>query len=162
MTDQNDNPEEKAAFAALLLKERDPFKAALRLFPDNTNRALWVANHWPNDKEVKEEQARLMGVDGGSSLLPSKTELARDIWDRMQGKANANGVIVPPTADEYAKLAKLYAEVMTFIEKPQTNLNVNNYVQRVVEVPMFASPEEWEKAASTQQTELLANARTRH
>ncbi len=40
MSDELKESEEKAAYAALLLKERDPFKAALSLFPNNTNRAL--------------------------------------------------------------------------------------------------------------------------
>ncbi len=162
MTDQRNESEEKAAYAALLLKERDPFKAALQLFPDNTNRALWVANHWPIDAEVKAEQERLMGEDDGSSFLPSKAELARDIWQRMQGTTLANGVAIPPTPEEYAKLAKLYADVRGFIEKPQTNVNVTTNVQRVVEVPVFQSESEWENAAARQQRELLENARTRH
>ncbi len=162
MTDQRNESKEKAAYAALLLKERDPFKAALQLFPDNTNRALWVANHWPIDAEVKAEQERLMGEDDGSSFLPSKAELARDIWQRMQGTTLANGVTIPPTPEEYAKLAKLYADVRGFIEKPQTNVNVTTNVQRVVEVPVFQSESEWENAAARQQRELLENARTRH
>lgn len=162
MTDQRNESEEKAAYAALLLKERDPFKAVLQLFPDNTNRALWVANHWPIDAEVKAEQERLMGEDDGSSFLPSKAELARDIWQRMQGTTLANGVTIPPTPEEYAKLAKLYADVRGFIEKPQTNVNVTTNVQRVVEVPVFQSESEWENAAARQQRELLENARTRH
>lgn len=154
--------EEKAAYAALLLKERDPFKAALQLFPDNTNRALWVANHWPNDAEVKAEQERLIGVDDGASFLPSKAELARDIWQRMQGTTLPSGVVIPPTPEEYAKLAKLYADVRGFIEKPQTNVNVTTNVQRVVEVPVFQDESSWEAAAARQQRELLNNARTRH
>lgn len=161
MTEQNES-EEKAAYAALLLKERDPFKAALQLFPDNTNRALWVANHWPIDTEVKAEQVRLMGEDDGSSFLPSKAELARDIWQRMQGTTLASGVTIPPTPEEYAKLAKLYADVRGFIEKPQTNVNVTTNVQRVVEMPVFQDEDAWEAAAAKQQRESLQNARTRH
>lgn len=162
MSEVTNESEEKAAYAALLLRERDPFKAALSLFPDNTNRALWVANHWPNDAEVKEEQARLIGEDEGASFLPSKVELARDIWQRMQGTTLPSGVTIPPTPEEYAKLAKLYADVRGFIEKPQTNVNVTTNVQRVVEVPVFQSENEWEAAAAKQQRELLNNARTRH
>lgn len=164
MTDATDNDAtEKAAYAALLLKERDPFKAALLLFPNNTNRALRVANEWPNDPVVKAEQTKLTEGDGELSFLPGKAQLARDIWDRMQGTTLAGGVVIPPTPEEYAKLAKLYADVRGFIDKPQTNVNVNNtVVQRVVEVPVFQSSEEWEAAAARQQRELLNNARTRH
>lgn len=162
MSDELKESEEKAAYAALLLKERDPFKAALSLFPNNTNRALWVANHWPNDAEVKAEQKRLTDEGGDMAFLPGKGDLARDIWQRMQGTALPNGVTIPPTPEEYAKLAKLYADVRGFIEKPQTNVNVTTNVNRVVEMPVFANENEWEAEAARQQRELLENARTRH
>lgn len=161
MSEQNES-QEKAAYAALLLKERDPFKAALQLFPNNTNRALWVANHWPIDPEVIEAKAALMADAGEMGFLPGKAELANDIWQRMQGTQTADGRTIPPTAEEYAKLAKLYADVRGFIEKPQTNVNVVNNIPRVVEMPVFADESEWEAAAARQQRELLANARTRH
>ena len=161
MSDELKESEEKAAYAALLLKERDPFKAALSLFPNNTNRALWVANHWPNDAEVKAEQSRLSEEEGDSFLL-SKREFLQDIEARMKGTTLPNGVTVPPTPDEYSKLAKLYADVRGFIEKPQTNVNVTTNVNRVVEMPVFANENEWEAEAARQQRELLENARTRH
>jgi len=161
MTDERNESEEKAAYAALLLKERDPFKAALQLFPDNTNRALWVANHWPNDDEVKAEQTRLSNEEGDSFLL-SKREFLQDIEQRMRGTVYPNGAVIPPTPEEYAKLAKLYADVRGFIEKPQTNVNVTTNIQRVVEVPVFQDESSWEAAAAKQQRELLNNARTRH
>lgn len=161
MTDERNESEEKAVYAALLLKERDPFKAALQLFPDNTNRALWVANHWPNDDEVKAEQTRLSNEEGDSFLL-SKREFLQDIEQRMRGTVYPNGAVILPTPEEYAKLAKLYADVRGFIEKPQTNVNVTTNIQRVVEVPVFQDESSWEAAAAKQQRELLNNARTRH
>jgi len=162
MSDELKESEEKAAYAALLLKECDPFKAALLLFPNNTNRALWVASHWPNDAEVKAEQKRLTDEGGDMAFLPGKAELARDIWQRMQGTMLPNGVTVLPTLEEYAKLAKLYADVCGLIEKPQANINLTTNVSRVVEMPVFANESEWEAEAARQQRELLENARTRH
>ncbi len=96
------------------------------------------------------------------AFLPGKGDLARDIWQRMQGTTLPNGVTIPPTPEEYAKLAKLYADVRGFIEKPQTNVNVTTNVNRVVEMPVFANESEWEAEAARQQRELLENARTRH
>lgn len=161
MIDETKERKEKAAYAALLLKERDPFKAALQLFPDNTNRALWVANHWPNDVEVRAEQ-NIINKENPDSALLSKREFLQDIEQRMKGLPLAGGVSVPPTTEEYAKLAKLYADIRGFIEKPQTNLNVVNNIPRVVEMPVFSSESEWENAAARQQRKLLKNARTRH
>lgn len=162
MTEENKESQEKATYAGLLLKERDPFKAALALFPNNTNRALWVANHWPNDPEVIEAKAALVQEGGNMSFLPDKAELARDIWERMQGTTTADGRTIPPTPDDYAKLAKLYADVRGFIEKPQNNQNVTVVVPKAIEVPTHGSNEDWEQAAAKQQQDLLNVSRSRH
>jgi hypothetical protein len=154
--------EEKAAFAVGLLKQpNDPFKVALSLFPDNTNRALWVAHNWPHDAEVKAEQERLANEDGGD-FLPSKADLARAIWQKMEGTTNSEGRVIVPTTEDYAKLAKLYAEVRGFIEKPGTGPQVNVIVPRAIEVPTHGSNEAWEAAAEIQQRELLNVSRSRH
>jgi hypothetical protein len=162
MTEEHDESQEKVAYAGLLLKERDPFKAALSLFPNNTNRALWVANHWPVDPEVKEAQAKLTAEGGEMGFLPDKAELARDIWERMQGTKTADGRTISPTADEYSKLAKLYADVRGFIEKPQNNQNVTVVIPKAIEVPTHGTNEEWEQAAAKQQQDLLNVSRSRH
>lgn len=153
-SDESDNiSEEKRSYAALLIKEREPFKAALLLFPEATNRALWVSNNWPNDPEVVAEKERLLKEGAANAHLLSKTDLARDIHERMQ---------VVTKADDYVKLAKLYAEVLGYIEKPQASVTVTNNVPRVVEMPVFPTQDDWEAAAAKQQRESLANARTRH
>lgn len=154
--------EEKLAYASLLLTERDPFKAALALFPNNTNRALWVAVNWSKDQEVKAEQARLVDEESDSFVL-SKRELLQDIEQRMKGTTYPNGNVVPTTADEYAKLAKLYADIRGFIDKPAAvNVNTSVIVPRAIEVPTHGTNEQWEIAAETQQRELLSVSRTKH
>ncbi len=161
---QNNEIEEKLKFAELLLKTPDePFKAALALFPDDVSRALWVAAHWPADPDVKAAQEEALADSGSLSFLPSKAELARDIWQRMQGTKTVEGRLISPDADDYAKLAKLYAEVMNFIEKPSITTNVNNViVPKVIEIPNYGTAEEWENAATKQQRELLNVSRSRH
>jgi len=146
----------KAEFARLLLRTpEDPFKAALMLFPDNTSRALRVANEWPADPEVIAAQAAIVEDEGEMSFLPTKADLARSIWSRMQGDR-----ICP---EDFAKLGKLYAEVRGFIEKPQTNINtnVNNVTNRVMVVRESASDADWETKLRKQQ-EDLTNASTKH
>lgn len=150
--------EEKVKFARLLLSEKDAFKAALLLYPDDTSHALWVADNWANDEEVLAYVATHDSIDA----LPSKTQLARDIWERMQGIALSNGKISRPTADDYVKLAKLYADVRGFIEKPQMNSNVTVVVPKAIEVPTYESDAAWEKAAAKQQQELISVSRSRH
>lgn len=162
MTTPNES-EEKAAFAALLLKTpTEPFKAALALFPDNTSRALWVANHWVNDPEVLAAQKRNKEEFGEFAGLADKVDLARDIWQRMQGTTTPDGRQIIPSPDDYAKLAKLYAEVRGFIEKPQTGPAVQVVFPRAIEVPTHGSNEDWEAAAAKQQRELLDVSRSRH
>jgi len=146
----------KAEFARLLLKSpSDPFKAALMLFPDNTNRALRVANDWPADPEVMAAQAALLEEDGELSFLPTKADFARKIWDKMDEERLA--------PEDFAKLGKLYADVRGFIEKPQTNINnnVNNVTNRVMVIRESESNDDWEAKLRKQQ-EDLTNASTKH
>lgn len=159
MTEQ----EEKAKFAELLLKPNsEPFKVALELFPENTSKALWIANNWPHDTEVVEIQAKLKLELGEFAGLYDKAELLRAIQRRMEGLQTESGRIIPPSADDFAKLAKLYAEMMAFIEKPQTGPAVQVIIPRAIEVPVYNSMEEWEADAQTQQRDLQNVSRSRH
>jgi len=162
MIEENNEDQQKAEYANLLLKERDPFKAAILLFPANTNRALWVANHWPHDPVVKEFQKSLLSASDELDFLPTKAELARDIWEKMKGVTTSEGRQIAPSPDEYSKLAKLYADVRGFIEKPQNNQNITVVIPKAIEVPTHGTNAEWEAAAATQQRELLDVSRSRH
>lgn len=164
MSTISNEDDEKQAFAMLSLQfPAEPFKAALKLFPANTNRALWVATHWPKDAQVKAYIAEFVEDQGEFAGLAGKAELARDIWNRMQGHITESGVAVLPSADDYVKLAKLYAEVRGFIEKPAATTNVFTGVsQKVIEAPVHSSDEAWEQAAEQQQRDLLNVSRTKH
>lgn len=147
--------EEKAAFAALLIKNpTDPFKVALELFPDNTNRALRIAHEWPTDPEVK---AAIGALKAEGVSRHSKEEIRDELITELM-----NIVRGPSMPDDKVKAAKAIGELFGLIEKPQTNVNVTNNIPRVVEYPVFANGDEWEQAAAQQQRELLNNARTRH
>jgi len=163
MTDtQTDEQLEKAAYAAFLLEHRDPFKAALAMIPDDNKRAFWIAVHWPKDEAVIAETARLKGPDGMAGLA-SKRDLAKDIWTRMQGTVYPNGTVVPLPAEDYAKLAKLYADVMNYIEKPlPPSQTTNVFLPKAIEVPTHGTDAEWEAAAEAQQAQLLSVSRSRH
>lgn len=148
----------KSAFAAELLKTpNDPFKAALAVFGADTGRALRAAHEWAKDPEVMAEQARLKGELGEMAFLPDKSELARVIWERMQGTTYANGSTIPTTAEEFAKLAKLYAEVRGYIEKPTTNIN-NNVItaNKVMVVKDHGDNDTWAKRLREQQKGLTS------
>lgn len=142
----------KAKFARLLLKEpSDPFAVALKVFPDDTKRALWVANNWPSDTEVLSLQEKAEEEEGELTFLPTKGQLCRGIWDKMNDKFT--------DADTYAKLSKVYAEVRGFIEKPQiaVNTNIQNVTNKVMIVRENGSDADWERKLLEQQARL-ANA----
>lgn len=138
---------QKKAYAALLLNEPDPYKAAFCLFPGNTNRAILVASQWPSDQVVIEEQTRLRTeVAANKPALPSKHDLAKVVWERMKGT---------PDDEAFVKLAKLYGEVNGFIEKPQpSQTNVNIQQNRVMTVRDFGTEENWETKMLDQQRKL--------
>jgi hypothetical protein len=141
--------EYKVEYARQLLKTpKDPFKAALVLFPNNTNRALRVANEWPQDIVVRNAQNELIENEGELAFLPTKGELARSVWDRMQSEWVAT--------DDFGKLGKLYADVMGFIEKQNTNVNVGvNVSNRVMIVKDNGNDEQWEAKLQAQQAKLI-------
>lgn len=144
--------EAKEKFSRLLLKEpSDPFAVALKVFPDDTKRALWVANNWPSDPEVLSLQEKATEDEGELAFLPTKGQLCRDVWEKMQDKFT--------DPDTYVKLGKLYAEVRGFIEKPQmaVTTNVQNVTNKVMIVRESGSDAEWERKLLEQQTRL-ANA----
>lgn len=159
-----DEDEEKRAFAMLCIQfPNEPFKAALQLFPSNTNRALRVATEWPKDSLVKETISQIYEQCGEFAGLAGKADLARDVWQRMQGIVLDDGTVIRPNSEDYVKLAKLYADIRGFIEKPSTSVTVNNAIAgNVIEVPVYDNDEDWEKDVQQQQQELLNVSRTRH
>lgn len=143
--------EAKEKFARLLLKEPlEPFAVALKVFPDDTKQALKVANEWPSDLEVLRFQEQAVSADGEKSFLPTKGELARDTWNLMHSKYTEPG--------DFAKLGKLYAELMGFIEKPKTEIttNVQQITNRVMVVRESVSDADWERKLLAQQERLTA------
>jgi hypothetical protein len=147
--------EEKQKFVKLWVKDpENPFAAALQLFPNNTPRALWVASNWPVDPEALDIKNDIENGDDLDSLLAGKVELARDVWLRMKAARYD---------EDYVKLAKLYAEIRGFIEKANPNQNNTQIIaQKVIQVTNFGSNDDWEKAAVSQQRELLNVSRSRN
>lgn len=141
--------EEKEEFVRFLLETPDePFTAALKLFPEDTGRALRVAHEWPNDKEVRASMRARMSEGEEEDFLPTKAELARKVWAKM------NKETLEP--DEFTKIARLYGEIRGFIEKPTTNINTNTQVlSPVMVVKDSGSDDEWEKKLAAQQNKLL-------
>lgn len=149
---QFEDEKHKRQFAQLYLKLGDPYKAAFELCGDNTSMAIQIGSEWPNDPVVIDYKNEGLLRRDGTDDLPTKADLARLVWDRMQQ---------PMTSDEdFVKLAKTYADVMGYIEKPDTQINVNQ--QRTVNVlrlPAQVSVDDFEVKALAQQRRLANDAR---
>jgi hypothetical protein len=140
----------KEQFAELSLREPDAFKVALVIYPNDTGRALRVANEWPNDPQVKTFRQSFVDAeeDGETAFLPSKADAARLAWN------------IARDADKFTedrlKALKLYSEIRGFIEKQAVAVTQNNITQnRVLIVRDHGTNDEWEKALRSQQKRLV-------
>ena len=147
----------KRRFAALIFKRADHpaehMAAAQQIFSrrDQTALALQVATEWPRDPVVIAELERLSENVTGDDLT-SKADLARKI---MQIGDNPQH-----SPDERLKAYKQYAELMGFIQKPETGSTNNTFIdnRRVMMVPANQSAEEWERDAVDHQISMIEHA----
>lgn len=148
--------EQKAAYAALLLEHKDPFRAALILFPTPqfpVQKSLRVATEWPHDPTVLTLITKLKAKGADIDMLPGKADFARRIWDLSQ--------VAIEDKDKIAAL-KLYGETRGYIEKPNTNVNVAVNNNKVMVIRDQGSNADWEAKAEKQQRNLLNVSRSRH
>ncbi len=140
---------EKRKLAAEFLRNPgEPLKAALAVFgPKEMGKCSWVALALPDDLEILSYQAEITKSRGNlGDLLPTKEALAMRVWQWTK-----DGVDI----DSKIKAAKLLAEVMDWIPKPGTSVQVN-VNSTVMEVPVSTSTEEWEKTLRDQQAKSKA------
>lgn len=141
----------KEQFAELSLREPDAFKVALVIYPNDTGRALRIANEWPNDPQVKEIRQSFVDAeeDGETAFLPSKADASRLAWNIARD--------ADKMTEDRLKALKLYAEIRGFIEKPQVTVNntQNNVSMRVLVVKDHGSNDEWENKLRSQQKKLI-------
>lgn len=109
----------KRAFAlAFLHNPTDAFEAARSpgVWPHNTGYALWAAQNWPQDPEVRSfiEAARAQG-DRENFELPSDVEYASLLWRCAQNEQD------PETRIKYLRL---YAEARGHLKRPAGGLDV--------------------------------------
>lgn len=112
---------EKTEYAKLLLKFPDePFKAAMELYPNDTSRALYLATQVINEPYLQDEIARLKEENYEMQFLPSKLDLLKKVWNRLENRYL--------DTDSFCKLARLYSELQGYIlsakddDKPKRRL----------------------------------------
>lgn len=150
--DLSDEQKRKQQFARELLKSpQEGFKIAVRIFGDDTGRALEASHRWPHDPEVIGFMNMALEELGDLHFLPSKADAARAAWEISQDPRLA--------VDDRLKGLRLYSDIRGFIEKQGTVINNNVLTQnKVMMVRDHGTNEEWENAAAAQQAKLIADA----
>lgn len=127
--------------------DRDPFAAAVELFPTDMGRALAVSREWPQDPEV----LALMGeIDVDAQGVPTDNDMIREVWRRVI--ATSDDEIAFKGVDTIAKIRGKGVDQNTTIN----NLYTDN--RSVMIVPTHGSDEDWESRAREQQARLVADA----
>lgn len=114
MTEEERNKQLKSAFAGALLREFNPFKAGVSIFPADKDlaKAIQIANEWPNDEFVIAEQERLLREVGVEGFLPNKAQVANELYkigtDPMAKKGDR------------VKALEAYSAIMGYVQKPST------------------------------------------
>ena len=99
----------KNIFAKEFLKDSiNPFKITSKLFPGDFKGAYKASIEWPTDPIVLTAMQSINLSEDDADRLPTRADLAELLWARMRSAE----------PEDLAKLAKVYAEVRGFIEKP--------------------------------------------
>jgi hypothetical protein len=130
----------KKLFAAAWLRMPDnPFAAAREVDPENPGKQYYISQHWINDPVVIAEKEKLVAHYGPVARVPSKEELALEVY-RRECKDDAQKL----------QYLKFFAQLMGYTEEAEGGrpININNMVGvRIMPVPLAASDDEWEKRA---------------
>lgn len=105
-------------------------------------------------QEYREGQLSDVKVDSGPNSLISREQFLGLILDKMRGTRTDSGKFIPTSANEFAQLGKLYADIRGFVQKEQTTVNIASD-NRVMIVHDSGSDDEWEEALRLQQAQLV-------
>jgi hypothetical protein len=136
----------KSAFAYLLVKTNDKFKAALQLVQNDIPKALWIAQHWANDVEVLQAKVSLIEAGDDMAMLPTKADLARSLWEMGHSCEHA---------DDRIKALKLFGDVCGYIDKPAPVTTVTVNQNKVMVVEDHGNNDDWQAKAIAQQQNLI-------
>ena len=119
------------------------FKAACEIFGDNTQRALWVSNHWPRDPVVIAAKDMYEKTVKSVRPLLDKEQLAAKLLSLAEEKIERNGQFyyTNEAKDRIAAL-KTYAEIAGYIGKIAVDASTNNFVNNEMKVTLVKPSEE--------------------
>ena len=141
----------KRAFAAALLKLRDPIQAAMAVSGGDTRWSASVAVLWANDQEVKRFQDEIIEEFGENEFVPSSIDVKLKLWEIANSKAPATDRI--KALEELGKMSGYYPD-----KSAKTAVVVN--IPNVMRVPLqINDPQQWGDVATNQQKRLKELAR---
>lgn len=141
----------KRAFAAALLKLRDPIQAAMAVSGGDTRWSASVAVLWANDQQVKQFQDEIIEEFGENEFVPSAIDVKLKLWDIANSKVPATDRI--KALEELGKMSGYYPD-----KSAKTAVVVN--IPNVMRVPLqINDPQQWGDVATNQQKRLKELAR---
>lgn len=135
LEDWQTNVELKKLFGTELAKGMKPFEGGVKVFPDDTNKALWISYHWLLDPVV------IAAKDIYTDIVASKeTQLDKDGLCLKLLKFTEEKVNNIPINDGKDRLTafRLYAEIKGFVGK-NTDPSINNFINKL-EIVLVPSP----------------------
>jgi tRNA pseudouridine-54 N-methylase len=148
----SDDATQKEQYALALLDQpdRDPFKAAMRVFPGDLARALVVSREWPQDVEVQARIGSMAPQEIDAKGVPTLNDLARETWKRVQ------------KCIDHETAFKGIKELRELLYPKERGTTVNNNTlvdnRSVMVVTDHGTDDEWETKLRTQQEKLIADA----
>lgn len=145
-------PEYKKTFARFLWDGLDAFTAALRMWSSDGQFAYYISEKWVRDPFVIMELDKLRTTARREVEVPTKQELAKEIYDRAK---------LWNDADMKLKGYRLVAEMLGYLEKAAPNTNVTNntnVIGKVMIVKDHGENDDWEKKLQIQQQKLIEHA----
>lgn len=154
--------ETKIEFARRVAGGEQPFNILSEWYPTNNSFALYAADEWVKDEFVK-KQIEFWQNHTPTAKGIDKEQFLKIIFEKMQGEKLQNGRVAKPEDEDFVKMARLYAEVAGFIDKPQAaQQNLNIQINKVMEVYNHGTDDQWEAGIEEQQRKLLDESRTKH
>lgn len=115
----------KKLFGNELAKGLAPLQAALTLFPNDTNAAMWVSQNWINDEVV----LKIKNGEDKSLKILDKEQLASKVLE-FADETDASGRFHVHEGKDRLAALKLYAEIQGFLknENGGNTFNSNTFV----------------------------------
>lgn len=139
---QNDQ-DNKKLLGIELAKGQKPLDAGLKVFPEDANKALWVAHNWISDPVVIGAKDQYVEIVENKSSLLDKDRLSVKLLDFADEKDATGRFYINEAKDRLAAL-KLYAEVQGFTGKVDINASTNNITNNKLELILVGSPKKAE------------------